>query len=188
MTGSDVADDIDTKLISQDMNAEGRAFSDAQYSAYLSAYNELFTDLPDYGVVDEPANYRRAEQVLDRLYSEWVAEGRPKAPPETPFEGDLPLPTSVSVMVPPGYSEEQLQELLAPWEGSELVVVPPPTEAQMPHVSQALEALVPRDLTSPPMQVSSVRATDWGSSLLNRALKRLDVRLKDAVVVNGLGG
>lgn len=38
------------------------------------------------------------------------------------------------------------------------------------------------------MQVSSVRATDWGSSLLNRALKRLEIRPKDAVVVNGLGG
>jgi hypothetical protein len=111
MTGSNVADDIDTKLISQDMNAEGRAFSDARYSVYLSAYNELFTDLPDYGVVDEPANYRRAEQLLDRLYSEWVAEGRPKAPPETPLEEELPLPTSVNVMAPPGYSQEQLQAL-----------------------------------------------------------------------------
>jgi hypothetical protein len=58
----------------------------------------------------------------------------------------------------------------------------------MPHLAPDLEALIPRDLTVPPMEVSSVRATDWGSSLLNRALKRLETRPKDAVVVTGMGG
>lgn len=188
MTGSDLADDIDTKLTSQDMNAEGRAFSNARYAAYVSAYNELFTDLPDYGVVDEPANYQRAEQLLDRLYTEWVAEGRPKGSPETALEGERPVPSLASVMLPPGYSEDQLTELLAPWGDSEVVVMSPLTEEEMPHVSQELEALIPPDLTAPPMKVSSVHATDWDSSLLKRALKRLDVRPRDAVVVNGLGG
>lgn len=188
MTGSDLADDIDTKLTSQDMTAEGRAFSDARYGAYATEYGEVFKDLPDYAVVDNEANYGRAEALLDRLYSEWVAEGRPKAPPEPAFEGDLPTPTSVSVMLPPGFSEDQLGDLLAPWGDTEVTVMRPPTEEQMPHVAPDLESLIPRDITSPPMQVSSVRGTDWGSSLLHRALKRLETRPKDAVVVTGMGG
>ena len=188
MTGSDLADDIDTKLVSQVMSAEGRAFSDARYRAYTTEYGDLFKDLPDYGVVDDQPNFRRAEELIDRLYADWVAEGRPKAPPQEPFEGELPMPTSVSVMLPPGFSEDQLGELLAPWPGAEVQVLRPPTEEEMPHTAPDLEALIPRDLTSPPMQVSSVRATDWGSSLLNRALKRLETRPKEAVVVTGMGG
>lgn len=188
MTGSDLADDIDTKLVSQVMNHEGRAFSDARYGTYTTKYGEEFNDLPDYAVVDDEANYRRAEQLLDRLYADWVAAGRPKAPPEPPFEGDMPKPTSISVMLPPGFSEDELGELLAPWGNTEVTVMRPPTEAQMPHLAPDLEALIPRDLTVPPMEVSSVRATDWGSSLLNRALKRLETRPKDAVVVTGMGG
>ena len=188
MTGSDLADDIDTKLVSQVMNGEGRAFSDGRYGTYTTEYGKVFKDLPDYGVVDDDSNYRLAEQLLDRLYGQWVAEGRPKAPPEPPFEGDIPASTSVSVMLPPGFSEDQLGELLAPRGDTELTAMGPPTEEQMPHRSPELEALIPRDLTSPAMQVSSVSATDWGSSLLKRALKRLEIRPKDAIVVNGLGG
>jgi hypothetical protein len=81
-----------------------------------------------------------------------------------------------------------LGELLAPWGDTEVTVMGPPTEEEMPHVAPELESLIQRDLTSPPMQVSSVSATHWGSSLLNRALKRLGTRPKDAVVVSGVGG
>lgn len=188
MTGSDLADDIDTKLVGQVMSAEGRAFSDARYGAYTSEYGELFKDLPDYAVIDDEPNYLRAEALLDHLYSDWVATGRPKARNEPPFEGDLPMPTSVSVMLPPGFSEDQLEELLAHWGDTEVTVMRPPTEERMPHLAPDLEALIPRDLTSPPIEVSSVLATEWGSSLLNRALKRLETRPEDAVVVNGMGG
>jgi hypothetical protein len=188
MTGSDLADDIDTKLVSQVMTREGQAFSDARYGTYTNEYGEEFKDLPDYAVVDDEQNYLRAAHLLDRLYADWVAAGRPKASPEPPFDGDIPMPTSVSVMVPPGFSEDQLGELLAPWGDTDVTVMRPPTEEQMPHLAPDLEALIPRDLTVPPMVVSSVRATDWGSSLLNRALKRLDTRPKDAVVVTGMGG
>lgn len=188
MTGSDLADDIDTKLVGQVMSAEGRAFSDARYGAYTTEYGEVFRGLPDYAVIDDDANYRRAEQLLDRLYADWVAAGRPKAPPEPRFEGDFPMPTSVSVMLPPGFSEEELGELLAPWGDTEVTVMRPPTEEQMPHVAPELEALIPRDLSAPPMEISSVRATAWGSSLLNRALRRLETRPKDADAVTGMGG
>lgn len=188
MTGSDLADDIDTKLVAQVMNREGRAFSDARYSAYTAGYGEEFKDLPDYAVTDDQVNYGRAEELLDRLYADWIAADRPKAPPDPPFEGDFPMPTSVSVMLPPGLSEDQLGELLAPWGDTEVTVMRPPTEEQMPHLAPELEALIPRDLTAPPMEISSVRATDWGSSLLNRALKRLATRPMDSVVVTGMGG
>jgi hypothetical protein len=188
MTGSDLADDIDTKLVGQVMNAEGRAFSDARYGTYTTEYGEAFKDFADYAVLDDEANYLRAEELLDRLYADWTAAGRPKAPPEPPFEGDIPIPTSVSVMLPPGFAEDQLSELLAPWGDTEVTIMRLPTEEQMPHLAPDLEALIPLDLTSPPMEVSSVRATDWGSSLLNRALKRLETKPKDAVVVTGMGG
>jgi hypothetical protein len=188
MTGSDLAADIDKKLVSQVMNAEGRAFSDARYGAYTTEYGETFKDYDDYAVIDDEANYERAAELLDRLYADWIAAGRPKAPPEPPFEGDIPIPTSVSVMLPPGFSEDQLGELLAPWSDTEVTVMRPPTEQQMPHLAPDLEQLIPRDLTSPPLEVSSVRATDWGSSLLNRALKRLETKPEDAVVVTGMGG
>ena len=41
------------------MNAEGRAFSDARYSAYMTAYGDVFGDAGGYGVADEPDNYGR---------------------------------------------------------------------------------------------------------------------------------
>lgn len=188
MTGSDLADDIDTKLVGQVMKAEGRAFSEARYGAYLTGYEEVFKHLPEYGVVDVEANYLQAEALLDRLYAEWVDEGRPKPPPEPPLEGDLPTLTSVSVMMPAELPEGQWDELLSAWGDTEIAFVPPPTEEHMPHVAPDLEALIPRDLTTPPMELWSVRGTEWGSSLLNRALKRLETRPKDAVVVNAIGG
>jgi hypothetical protein len=33
----------------------------------------------------------------------------------------------------------------------------------------------------------SVSGTDWGASLLNRALKRVGIKPRDAVVVNAMG-
>jgi hypothetical protein len=57
-----------------------------------------------------------------------------------------------------------------------------------PHAAPELEQLIPAELTDPPLRLSSVPASDWGSSLLRRALKRLGVRAADARVVNGMGG
>jgi hypothetical protein len=188
MTGSDLADDIDTKLISDDMNAEGRAFSDAGYRVYLTEYKGLFSDFPDYGVADEPANYGRVEQLLDRLYAEWVAAGRPKPPPDpAAFDFDIDVPTSSLVMFPPDFSQEQIDDFLKDLPG-DVQMMPRSTQEQRPHAAPDLEALIPVDLAKPPMEVSSVRAEKWGSSLLKRALKHLDVQPRDAVVVTAIGG
>ncbi|HET9084448.1 MAG TPA: hypothetical protein VFN41_08600 [Candidatus Limnocylindrales bacterium] len=188
MTGSDLADDIDGKLIGQDMTAEGRAFSDARYEAYLGEYGELFDDVPEYGVEDGPAAYERVEPLLDLMYADWVKSGRPGPPERTEpvLEVDDFPPTS-RVMVPEGLDHKQLDELLAYLPGDVQVLA---SEAVGPrsHVAPELEALIPKDLTSPPMDVESDLASSWGSSLLTRATKRLGIAPKDAVVVHGMGG
>jgi hypothetical protein len=187
MTGSDLVDDIDGKLGAWLLTAEGVSFSDARYDAYLDELRKLFADVPDYGVVEDADNYRVVEGVLDRLYAEWVDAQRPAATP-TPFPDVVPsVLTGVHVRLPPGFDESELQALLGPY-GDMPVTVERHGERPGSHVAPELEALIPRDLTSPPMDVTSASAANWRSSKLNRALKLLDVRAKDAVVVTGLGG
>jgi hypothetical protein len=189
MTGSDLSDSIDTKLVSHVMSSEGKAFSDARYGAYVEEYARLFADYPDYGVADEPATYPRAEEMLDGLYASWVAAGRPPADSGR-GEGTPAAMTSIgfTIMTPPGYSEEGWAEVVRRAEADESFEPPPQDERFMRHAAPDLEQLVPRDLTSPPIALSSTSASDWGSSLLNRSLKRLGVKPKDAIVVSGVGG
>lgn len=187
LTGSDLADDIETKLISADMNSEGMAFSDARYSAYLSEYGTLFEDWPDYGVAHDSAAYAAVERLLDTLHAEWVSAGRPPPPPAPEDRLDFDPPTAGMVMVPPGMAPEEMDAMLRDLPPG-TTIMSQPTFDQMPHVAPDLEALIPTDLTSPPMKVSSVPANKWGSSLLKRALKRLDVLPRDAAVVTAMGG
>jgi hypothetical protein len=188
MTGSDLADDIDGKLISADMNVEGAAFSDARYDAYVHEYSALFSEFTEYSVEDGPEAYAKVERLLDRMYAEWVAGGR-QAPAARPHAGhiddDFP-PTEQVLIVPPGFTQEQLVELLADVPGH--VTVLPRDAITKAHAATELEALIPADMTSPSMEIESVRANRWGSSLLTRALKRLGIVPKDAVVAHGLGG
>lgn len=190
MTGSDLSDDIDTKLSHHDLNAEGRAFSDARYATYLAEYETVFADQPDYSVTDDPANYALIAPLIDRMYAAWVAEGRPEQPPADTGTPTIPdYSVGLTLMSPSDMSPEQIQAVMnemAAELGGEIML--PPTPEQLPHVAPDLEALLPRDITSPPLDVSSVSASQWGSSLVNRALKRLDVRPRDAVVVTGMGG
>jgi hypothetical protein len=187
MTGSDLADDVDTKLVSPYMTAEGRAFSDACYGSYLDAYAAVFAGTPDYGVIDDAAAYARIAPAIDRLYGAWVAEGRPAPPPQpTPDLSalDLPPPEDISKM-----SREQIEALMgeiAARVGG--VVSSPPDWAEMPHAASHLEALLPTDITAPPLQATSVSASTYGSSLLNRALKRLGVQPRAVTVVTAMGG
>ncbi len=82
MTGSDLADDIDGKLGRADFDREGAAFTEARYPDFLDAYSTEFADERDYSVVDDEAAYARIEPLLDRLYADWVAAGRPPRPPD----------------------------------------------------------------------------------------------------------
>jgi hypothetical protein len=189
MTGSDLADHIDGKLVSSLMNREGVTFSDARYDAYLGEYAKLFDELPEYGVEDGPEAYEQVEPVLDRMYSEWVAGGRPAPPPNS--EQDLIDVDFASmdqvVMVPPHFTQEQIDELLADVPGDVRVVTRDSIPIPNAHVANSLESLIPTDLTSPPMEIESDRANRWGSPLLTRALKRLGISPNDAIVAHGMG-
>jgi len=165
MTGSDLSDDIDAKLVPAAMNAEGRAFSDARYAEYLVQYQTVFADLPDYAVTDDPTGYARIAPAIDSLYANWIADGRPAAFP------DANAGTGGPVL---GVGLDEF--------GDE------PEPEVMSRMSASLEALIPANLTDPPLRANSVRASTWGSSLLNRALRRLGVDPKDATVVIAMGG
>jgi hypothetical protein len=82
LTGTNLVDDVDAKLVADLMSPEGRAFSDARYGAYIDAFQVAFAELPAYGAVDNAANYERMAPILDQLFSAWVADGRPINPRE----------------------------------------------------------------------------------------------------------
>jgi hypothetical protein len=187
MTGSDLSDDIDTKLIPNDMNAEGRAFTDARYAAYLAEYATVFADQPDYAVVDDPANYARIAPVIDWLYASWIADGRPKAVTEATRSRVPGSPSGLDFAADMG--REQIDSMvveLAVGDGG--LAADEPDPEVMSRLAPTLEALIPSDLTDPPLRANSVRASVWGSSLLNRALRRLEVEPSDATVVVAMGG
>lgn len=77
LSGSDLIDDTDGKLVSDFMADEGISFSDARYETYLGEYGHLFEAEPDYAVAGNAANYALVEPLLDELYAEWVRVGRP---------------------------------------------------------------------------------------------------------------
>jgi hypothetical protein len=76
-TGSDIADDVDGKLVSDMFTAEGAGFAAARYGVYLEVYENTFADLPDYGVADDASAAARIEPLLDELYRAWIAAGKP---------------------------------------------------------------------------------------------------------------
>jgi hypothetical protein len=82
MTGSDLADDVDGKLISDMLTAEGRAFTDYYYPKYLRDYSLLFDAEPDYGVADTGETYARLAPVLDGAFRSWLGSGRPGPEPD----------------------------------------------------------------------------------------------------------
>jgi hypothetical protein len=179
-TGSDIADDVDGKLVSDMFTAEGAEFASAQYGEYLEAYGNTFPDMPDYGVTDDASSASRIEPILDELYRAWIAAGKP--PPEPSAVTDLEA-TELSQIagipweIPAGHSVAVSSD--GSWE---LV------EETRPHEAPEVEKLVPADLLDESLDVVSSSASHWGSSLLNRALRDLHVRPRDASVATALGG
>jgi hypothetical protein len=182
MTGSDLADDIDGKLVDVVLLPEGRAFSDARYAAYTAAFETAFGDEEPYSVADDEVARARIEPAIDRLYADWVAAGRPSPDPGA----SPPDATTAERRVPDQDSMRQMQESMdrIAAELAAAGIRPPPP----PHAMPDLEAPVPPDLTSPPMNVSSRTAMESGSSLLRRALKRLGLRPVDVHIANAMGG
>jgi len=186
MTGSDLSDDIDTKLVPPVMNAEGQAFSDARYAKYLAEYSKMFADVPDYAVVDDPASYARVAPMIDALYAAWIAGGRPDADADAggSTESDLFDGPDLSDM-----AREQIDAAMAELAlAYDRFAEDEPDPELMSKLAPELESLIPADLTDPPMRTNSVRASAWGSSLLTRSLRRLDVDPMEATVVVAMGG
>ncbi len=74
------------------------------------------------------------------------------------------------------------------WEVWQVGDPRPPEFEGRSHVAPELEALIPAGLVESEDRPTSVRATDFGHPLVNRSLKAVGVRPRDAVVVNTLGG
>jgi hypothetical protein len=187
MTGSDIADDIDWKLISDEMTDDGAAFAAARYERYMTDYSDLLGDDADYRVPETDALYARVAPMIDGLYAAWIAAGRPPPEPSEPS----PLDAEFDAM---------FQAADIPWDDL-AKDADGPFEVQLnadgsyevrrfdePHEDPDLEALIPADIVDPPIAMSSVSATHWGSSLLNRALKQMGVRPRDVNVAAGVGG
>lgn len=183
MTGSDLADDMDWKLISDFMTDEGAAFSSARYDRYLADYDVALGDRM-YTVPEDDGLYERIAPVIDQLYAEWVTAGRPGPEPTEPSPDEREMATSAGAEIPwDDIGKDGPVEVVFDVDGSYEV-----RPIELPHVAPDLEALVPVDLSDPPMSMHSVLASQWGSSQLNRALKQLGVRPRDATVASGIGG
>ncbi len=72
-------------------------------------------------------------------------------------------------------------------DGWEIVPLPPDFQTRG-HVAPALEDLIPVGLVDSAQRPMSVRATDYGAPAVNRALRLVGVRPRDAVVVSAVGG
>jgi hypothetical protein len=180
-TGSDIADDVDGKLVSDVFTAEGAEFASAQYGEYLEAYGNTFADMPDYGVTDDASSASRIEPILDELYRAWIAAGKPPPEPSAVTDLEATEPSRIPDIpwdeIPAGRSVAMSSD--GSWE---LV------EETRPHEAPEVEKLVPADLLGETLDLMSSWASHWGSSLLNRALRDLHVRPKDASVATALGG
>jgi hypothetical protein len=184
MTGSDLADDVDSKLLSDSMTAEGVAFSDARYRAYLGECAALFSDAPDYGIADDNAAYATVDPLLDRLYAEWIAADRPEPEPEAPSALEAQFAGMIEA------AEIPWEELIPDVPGIYSVEVKPDgtyelTQPEPPHDDPSLEALVPADLLDAPIEMNSGNATNYGSSLVSRAFKQFGVRPRDVGIAHG---
>lgn len=187
MSGSDIADDIDWKLISDEMTADGAAFAAARYERYMTEYNDLLGEDADYRVPETNALYARVAPLIDRLHAEWVDAGRPAPEPKdaSPLEAQFDAMFETADIPWEDLAKHADGPIAVHFNPDGTYEVERPEE---PHEDPDLEALIPADIVDPPISMSSASATHWGSSLLNRELRRLGVRPRDVIVAAGLGG
>jgi hypothetical protein len=181
MTGSDLADDVDGKLLDVMMTAEGRSFSDARYSAYTAGFEATFADEAPYSVVDDGAAYALIGPVIDQLHAAWVAAGRPEPDQATPRTDAMPVER-------PQPDQFSMRAMQVSMDRVAAELRPAERRPPGPHAAPELEALIPADLTAPPLWITSVTAVASGSSLLRRSLKRLGVPPADVRLANAIGG
>lgn len=188
MAGSDLADHLDDKLMADDMTAEGASFSAARYDAYLANYEREFAAEPSYSIEDDAASYARIAPAIDREYGEWVAAGRPR-----PTAPDLHERAESTVRgresgATASTTRQRIDDDLDSNLESRSFTITNVENLPRPHVAPELERLLTDRLGLPAGEVQSSPANRFGSSLLNRALKRLGVNGRDATVVFAIAG
>lgn len=102
LSGTDLMDDVDEKLVSALMTQEGQEFSDARYDEYLRKYERTFADVTEYGVEEDGETSATVSALLDEMFSAWLAAGRPTA---------LPHPPVRPAIAPRVWSPEEIQHL-----------------------------------------------------------------------------
>ena len=190
MTGSDLADAIDGKLVSDLMTPEGAAFTAAHYDDYLDDYASVFASEGDYAVPDDRGTYARIVPAVDRRYEAWVAGGRPllgQHEPD-PVPADATGPRLAAGETTEAKRSRTLDDFRAMAQARGWVIESPPGPEELSHAAPDLEELLPHDISEPPMSTDSVQADMGGNDLLKRALRRLGVKPETCVVVNGIGG
>jgi hypothetical protein len=181
-TGSDLADDVDGKLISTMVNDEGAAFTDAYYRSYLTDYAMTFRTDAAFEVESSAENYERIAAVLDRAHEAWVQAGRPHGDRvdhgrSSDFLSGLEVPDA---MTPP-----KARVPSRPTSRAVRVEVRV-GEAGGSHVAPALELMLAEKLGLPATKITSVPG-NRESSRVSRAIKELGIRPGDAAVAFTLG-
>jgi hypothetical protein len=188
MTGSDLADEVDGKLVSDMLTYDGRQFADFYYPTYLNDFSAIFPTEPDYSVVDDAPSYARIAPVLDRAFEEWVAADRPGRVPQDP-ERRIETPAYArGPGVPDSMTSAELDAYMDDLVSRTVVHEIRVDEMEPPHEAPELESLIRVRLGAGTSDVGSATANHWGSSKLSRALKRLGVRPRDATVVSAIVG
>jgi hypothetical protein len=185
MSASDLASDVDGKLASSMLTAEGRAFSDYYYDTYIQDFSGGFRDLDIYSIVDDDDSRGRVGRLLDRRYAEWIAAERPAPDSDAVIPEYEPTPRFERSKKPPSVDEmiDGVQRSMA--EKGTHVAMTRVSDIPSPHEAPELEQLIPAALK---MNVSSVSAANWGDPKLRRALKSLGVSSQAAHVVNAMAG
>jgi hypothetical protein len=172
MTGSDLRDDVDGRLAADMLSDEGRAFTDQAYDWYLDAYARAFAAEPGYGVEDTPANAARVERLVDEAHATWRGGGSLES---------VVVDAGDRVTLP----SERADPHALPSDATAVTRDPGPART---WGALDLERILVDRLRLPPRDVSSVPASEWGSSHLTRALQRLAVQPRNAIVTSALAG
>lgn len=77
--GEDFEFAADGQLDSDDLDADGAAFTAYYYETYLDAYTEALglDEFDNYRVPDTWDTYNRIAPIINRAYGKWIGDGRP---------------------------------------------------------------------------------------------------------------
>jgi len=188
MAGTDLLGLADGKLLSDMLTDEGIAFCDSRYEPYVDAYGVLFADAPDYSIEDDAAAEALVHPLIEGLYRDWVAAGRPAADPRP----DEEIPEAMGWVETVDIDWDAITQQARDFDGPTSVQLRPDgtyrvEKIEPPHADPDLEALIPVDLGDGPVQRSSSRGAQ-GDVRLKRALATLGVSSRRVTTAFGIAG